>query len=305
MFYVFSKKGRRMRGEKWWSKGDAVGEGEKEIRQKRKEETRGGWDFIEAVVATRLELFSRRCRGRRRGNTRRTRTTWGRGVARGERGGSDAGRAVATSGVRWSRLKRSDAARAQQLPALPLPPPFFLLHFLSFFFSLSLSFSVSSVNALFMFLLFSHTSIFFSSSCSLPYFSNLFILANYTVSRIFSISFFHDLLFPLDRRRRCCRRRSAASSRHARPSRFGPRRRVSRFKLTRQCASTMSESERKRDRSDAHLRGGVSARVRDSRMTSASAVTAVAEIDNRFFRWWWWWWWFRCSLYCAICSLKF
>lgn len=66
-------------------------------------------------------------------------------AGRTRRGWEWRGRAVATPGVRWSRLKRFDAARAQQLPTIlpPLlltPPSLFFSH--SPYSSLSSSFSL-------------------------------------------------------------------------------------------------------------------------------------------------------------------
>lgn len=109
----------------------------------------------------------------------------------------------------------------------------------------------------------------------------------------------------------------ASSYRHAWSSRSEPRRRVSRFKLTRQRALWGRASERERDREGertwkkSEREREVNARVRDSRMTSATprprlhlATTSLTRVGDRISRRWRWW--PRCcSSYRVICSLKF
>lgn len=95
---------------------------EKKRLGRRKEEMRDGWDFIEAVATVCVLLKKVSGAGAEKKHAedasreRRGRENASEGD---EEGASDAGRAVATPGVRWSRLKRSDAARAQQLPSSP------------------------------------------------------------------------------------------------------------------------------------------------------------------------------------------
>lgn len=83
-------------GERW--------KGEKEIRQKKRGDAR--WMRFHRGPSRRFVLFSRRCRGRRGEEVpRRTRSSnvggAGGNVSEGDvEGASDAGRAVATPGVR-------------------------------------------------------------------------------------------------------------------------------------------------------------------------------------------------------------
>lgn len=162
------------------------GQREKKRLGRRKGETRGGWDFIEAV-ATRFVLFSRRCRGRRRGNThggREQRRWWG-----------------ATRGGQLRRRASGDRALKGPTPHAPSSCQ------LSFFFSLllplllsfspspssSLPFCASGANVPFKFLLASfHTSLLSflipppPRSLAFSYLDEL-----HRVSRVFSVSTFN------------------------------------------------------------------------------------------------------------------
>lgn len=167
------------------------GQREKKRLGRRKGETRGGWDFIEAV-ATRFVLFSRRCRGRRRrGNThggREQRRWWG-----------------ATRGGQLRRRASGDRALKGPTPHAPssCQLSFFfslLLPLLLSFSPLCLSFSPSP-SSLFLSVLVARMCL---SSFSLPLSTRHFflflsphvlslslILMNYTVSRVFSVSTFN------------------------------------------------------------------------------------------------------------------
>lgn len=153
--------------------------------------------------------------------------------------------------------RRASGDRALKGPTPHAPSSCQLSFFFSLLLPLLLSFSPSP-SSLFLSVLVARMCL---SSFSLPLSTRHFflflsphvlslslILMNYTVSRVFSVSTFNLVAlsgrssshgpppsssFPSRRRGR---RRSASSYRHARSSRSEPRRRVSRFKLTRQRA---------------------------------------------------------------------
>lgn len=218
------------------------GQREKKRLGRRKGEMRGGWDFIEARRDAVCALLKKVSGAAERKHTEDAskRRWWG-----------------ATRGGQLRRRASGDRALKGPTPHAPSSCQ------LSFFFSLLLpllllSFSLSpSPSSLFLSVLVARMCL---SSFSLPLSTRHFflflsphvlslslILMNYTVSRVFSVSTFNlgcpfrpfflprpsSSSFPFRRRGR---RRSASSYRHARSSRSEPRRRVSRFKLTRQRA---------------------------------------------------------------------
>lgn len=183
-------------------------------------------------------------------------------AGRTRRGWEWRGRAVATPGVRWSRLKRFDAARAQQLPTIlppllftppslpfPLSPYSHLSPPLSFcLFPLLPSLSPLSLSLISLIFCELHISLVFLTFYD--FFQPIFLSSSFSIVA----AFFCD--HHPSPSRRCCRRHryrwSTASrlithSAHSALMLSGPWRRVSRFKLTGQRAVRQRPGKREKE----------------------------------------------------------